>query len=163
MTEPVLHTYLTPVLLREALQSAGYRVEEGKDRDGGPTLRSATAGLGFEVRFANPLPTEAGAFADAAFQAAFQVQGELPLTLVNQWNVSRRFARLDLLQNLLLLDMDVTALGGITVAHLQAQAEIWDRLVNQLIAYLKDELPRIAPRAEPTPEQTEPAPEPDAA
>lgn len=157
MTTPVLHTSFTPTLLRDLLLAAGYRVEEVKGPAGTPALRSATAGLAFEVHFANPLPNEAGdatspGWADATFQAAFQVQGELPLSLVNHWNVSRRFARLNLLQNLLLLDMDIVALGGVSADNLRAQAEIWDRLVNQLIAYLRDELPKLAkaaPRAEP--------------
>lgn len=159
MTEPVLHTFLTPAMVREVLQTAGYRVEEVAASDGSPVLRSATAGLGFEVMFANPLPVQAGAgtssgWADATFQAAFQVQGELPLSLVNHWNVSRRFGRLNLLQDLLLLDMDILALGGVTSANLRAQAEIWDRLVSQLIAYLREELPKLAPRAEPAAQES---------
>jgi hypothetical protein len=165
MTEPMLHTALTPAVLRDVLQQAGYRVEEIRTADGSPCLRSATAGLGFEVRFANPVPGEDGAtplnaarFADASFQAAFQVHGELPLALVNHWNVSRRFARLNLLQNLLLLDMDILAIGGVTAGHLRAQTEIWDRLVSQLIVYLREELPKLAPRAEPAPQESaEPA------
>ena len=158
MTESVLRAALAPAAMRDVLQSAGYRVEDLKSRDGGPVLRSATGGLAFEVLFANPLPDQAGAFADATFQAAFQVQGELPLSLVNHWNVSRRFGRLNLVQNLLLLDMDVVALGGVSDGNLRAWCEIWDRLVNQLIAYLRDELPKIAPRAEPAvDESAEPA------
>lgn len=154
MTESTLQTHLSPAILRDVLQNAGYRVEETQGPRGEPSLRSATAGLTFDVHFANPLVGQAGVFADATFQAAFQVQGELPLALVNQWNVSRRFARLNLLQNLLLLNMDVIALGGVMPDHLRAQAEIWDHLVQQLIAYLREELPRLAkaaPVAEPLP------------
>lgn len=159
MTEAVIHSHLVAGVLREVLQSAGYRVEEGRDQGGAPVLRSATGGLGFEARFANPLPNQAGAtppdavrFADATLRTAFQVQGELPLSLVNQWNASRRFARLSLSRDLLLLEMDVVALGGVTADNLRAHAEIWDRLLNQLIAWLRAELPKLAkpaPVAEP--------------
>lgn len=144
MTERAIHPHLAVALLREVLQSAGYRAEEGKDGDNAPLLRSATGGLGFEVRFANPLPDQAGAFADAALRAAFHVQGDLPLSLVNRWNASRRFAHLSLSGDLLLLEMDVVALGGVTADNLRAHVEIWERLVNQLIAWLRAELPKLA-------------------
>ncbi|SEH32923.1 YbjN domain-containing protein [Magnetospirillum fulvum] len=167
MTETVIHLHLTPALLREALQGAGYRVEEAKDIDGAPLLRSATGGLAFTMMFFNPRPDQAddtppGAarFADATFQAVFQVEGDLPLPLVNQWNATRRFARLHLLPGLLMLNMDIIALGGVTSDHLRAQAGIWDQLVQHLIAFLREELPKLAkasPVVEPVPEQQAPS------
>lgn len=158
MTETVIHPHLTLALLREALQTSGYRVEEGQDQDGALILRSATGGMGFEARFANPLPGETGAWADAAFRVVFQVQGELPLMLLNQWNATRRFSRLALVNSHLLMEMDMVVLGGITADNLRAQIGIWDRLVNQLIAYLREELPRLAKPA-PVAEPAEPAEE----
>lgn len=193
-----LHRFLTPEIMRDVLQAAGYRVEEGKDPTGAPVLASATGGLGFELRFANPLtPARKGvpagdrlgapegaavaAFADASLRAAFRVQGELPLSLVNRWNVTHRFARLLLAEipaapdapgtpsvtgasnAWLALEMDVVALGGVLADNLRAQIEIWDRLVNQLIAWLREELPKLAkpaPVAEPAAPEAEPAPEP---
>lgn len=161
-----LHTFLTPDALRDALQSAGYRVTLAAGGEtagaGTPILTSATNGLPFEVRLFNPLPGQANAFADAAFRAAFRVQGELPLGLVNQWNVTHRFARLNLAGDTgaanawLLLDMDVIALGGVAPGNLRAQVEIWDRLIPELIAYLRAELPKLAKDA-PTAEPAEPA------
>lgn len=155
MTDTV-HTSFTPAMLCDVLQAAGYRVEVSTSPAGTPALRSATAGLAFEVLFANPLPTDdsgkSPGWADVTFQAAFQVQGELPLSLVNHWNVTRRFGRLNLLQNLLLLDMDVVAAGGVRAGNLRAHLEIWDQLVQRLIAYLRDELPKlakVAPQAQP--------------
>jgi hypothetical protein len=186
MTE--LHTFLTADMLRETLQAAGYRVTETQGPDKAPVLISATNGLPFEVRLLNPLPKEAGAgtpaggiFADAAFRAAFRVQGELPLALVNTWNVTHRFARLilagipDATDHLLILEMDLVVLGGAAPANLRAHVDIWDRLVTELVGWLRAELPRLAkaaPVAEPqaapvsgAPAGTElvPAPSPETA
>lgn len=144
---------LAPETLRQILLNAGYRAELAAAE--APVLLSATGGLGFEIRFANPMPDQLGAFADAVFQAVFRVQGELPLALVNTWNATRRFARLCLLKDALVLSMDVNVLGGVAVDHLHAQVEIWDRLVQQLVTDLREELPKLArpaPVAEPAAE-----------
>lgn len=162
-----LHRFLTAALLCDALRSAGYRVTETKGADGAPVLVSATSGMSFEVRLLNPLThgrkgTPAGAasedaipadaYADAAFRAAFRIQGELPLALVNHWNVTHRFARLHIAGEWLLMEMDVIVLGGVLADNLRAHLEIWDRLIPELIAYLREELPKLArpaPQAEP--------------
>jgi hypothetical protein len=146
MTDPVIHASLTADGLRDLLQSAGYRVERIEEPEAPPTLRSATAGMAFDLRPANPLPTPEGAeaaFADAVFQAAFRVEGALPLDLVNGWNGGRRFGRLSLRRDVLALEMDISVLGGVAPGHLRAQVEIWDHLVRQLITYLREELPRL--------------------
>lgn len=181
MTTP--HRYLTPAILTDVLQSAGYRVAETKGPDGMTILASATGGLGFEVRFFNPLtPARKGApagaddrtasgdelppdvirFADASLRTAFRVEGDLPLALVNAWNVTHRFARLNLAgapgapNAWLFLEMDVIALGGVLADNLRAQVEIWDRLVQELIAWLRQELPKLA-KAAPVAEPAGPA------
>ena len=156
MTE--LHTFLTVDVLRETLQAAGYRVTETQGPDKAPVLISATNGLPFGVRLFNLLPKGKGDFADAAFRAAFRVQGELPLALVNTWNVSHRFARLilvgapDVTDHWLILEMDLVVLGGAAPANLRAHVDIWDRLVTELVGWLRAELPKLAkaaPVAEP--------------
>jgi hypothetical protein len=130
--------------LRETFQQAGYRVEAVTDPVANITyLRSATGGLAFDIRPGNSLAGVDHGFADIAFVAVLQVQGELPLDLVNRWNVARRFARLQLSQPFLALCMDVTVVGGVTPGHLRAHIEIWDRLVQELIAYLRDELRKL--------------------
>jgi hypothetical protein len=132
---------LTLDSLREILQQAGYRVETVTDPVANiPYLRSATAGLAFDIRPGNRLAGDEQGFADLAFVAVLQVQGELPLDLVNRWNATRRFARLQLSQPFLVFCLDVSVAGGVAPNHLRAQIEIWDRLVQELIAYLRDEL-----------------------
>jgi hypothetical protein len=135
--------------LRDVLQQTGYRVEEVTDPVANlPYLRSATGGLAFDVRPGNRLADEG--FVDVAFTAVLQVQGELPLDLVNRWNATRRFARLQLSQPFLVFCLDVSVAGGVMPDHLRAQIEIWDRLVQELIAYLRDELRQISAKSDTT-------------
>lgn len=132
---------LTLTTLREAMQQVGYRVEETTDPIANVQyLRSATGGLSFDIRPGNRLADADGSFVDIAFAAVLQVQGDLPLDLVNRWNVTRRFARLQLSPPFLVFSLDVSVAGGVTPNFLRAQIEIWDRLVQDLIAYLRDEL-----------------------
>ena len=135
-------TQLSLDIVRDSLQQVGYRVETATDPVANiQYLRSATGGLPFDVRPGNALPGEKQGFADLAFVAVLQVQGgELALDMVNRWNVARRFARLQLSPPFLVLCLDVSVVGGVTPNHLRAQIEIWDRLVQDLIVYLRDEL-----------------------
>ncbi len=131
--------------LRDVLQQAGYRVETVTDPVANIAyLRSATAGLTFDIRPGNRVPGNSENFADAALIAVLQVQGELPLDLVNRWNATRRFARLQLSAPFLVLSLDVSVAGGVAPNHLRAQIEIWDQLVQQFINYLREELPKLA-------------------
>lgn len=136
---------LTLDALRDVLQQVGYRVEEVTDPVANLTyLRSATGGLAFDIRPGNRLADADGSFVDVAFAAVLQIQGELPLDLVNRWNATRRFARLQLSQQFLVFSLDVSVAGGVMPDHLRAQIEIWDRLAQELIAYLRDELRQLA-------------------
>jgi hypothetical protein len=150
--------------LCEIFQQAGYRVETVVDPIAvTPYLRSATSGLAFDIRPGNRLPGENQGFVDAAFTAVLQVQGELPLDVVNRWNATRRFARLQLSQTFLVLCMDVTLAGGVAPNHLRAHLEIWDRLVQEMIAYLREELRQLGTAksaAAPAPQGQAPAVEP---
>jgi len=58
-----------------------------------------------------------------------------------------RFGRLYLGGSLLVLDMDVLAAGGMPPAQLVAHVQVWDRLLQGLIAYLRDVLPKAAANA----------------
>ena len=128
--------------LREVMQQAGYRVETVSDPLANmPYLRSATAGLAFDVRPGNRL--DGGDIIDAVFSAVLQVQGALPLDPVNRWNATRRFGRLQLSHPFLVFSMDVSVAGGVMPDHLRAQIEIWDRLVQELIVHLREELARL--------------------
>lgn len=128
---------------RDILQQAGYRAERIAGPEDAPALRSATGGLPFDVRFNNRVAGETASFADITLLAGLRVEGDLPLSVPNDWNNIRRFARLRLLQGHLLLDMDISVLGGVTSAHLLLQLQVWDRLVQELIAHLRETLQRL--------------------
>lgn len=38
---------------------------------------------------------------------------------------------------------DVSVAGGVGQNHLRAQIEIWDHLIQQLVGYLREELPKL--------------------
>jgi hypothetical protein len=136
---------LTLDSLRDLFQLAGYRVETLTDPVANLSyLRSGTNGMAFDVRPGNRIAGEEQGFIDVALIAVLQVQGELPLELVNRWNASRRFARLQLSPPFLALSLDVSVAGGVTQNNLRAQIEIWDHLVQQLIGYLREELASLA-------------------
>jgi hypothetical protein len=138
---------LTLDSLCETLQQAGYRVEQVTDPVANVRrLRSSTGGLAFDVYPGNRLAGDDLAFADVSFVTVLQAPGELPLELVNAWNVNRRFARLQLSrmnQSFLVFCMDLSVGGGVTADHLRLQIETWDRLAQELIAYLRDELRKL--------------------
>lgn len=162
MSDALIST-LTLDHLRETLQLAGYRVETLTDPVvNSEYLRSATSGLAFDVRPGNRLADSDRSFVDAALVAVLQVQGELPLDLVNRWNASRRFARLQLSAPFLVLTHDVSVAGGVAPNHLRAQIEIWDHLVQQLIAYLRAELPKVNGGEQPPAADAERRVQPDA-
>lgn len=144
MTETII-SKLTLDTLKEVFQDAGYRVEELNDPiTNVPYLRSATGGMAFDIRPGNRLAADLNAFADAALVAILQVQGELPLDVVNRWNASRRFARLQFSSPFLVLTLDVSVAGGVTQSFLRANIEIWDRLLQDLIGYLRETLRDLA-------------------
>ncbi|CCE05254.1 conserved hypothetical protein [Bradyrhizobium sp. STM 3843] len=131
--------------LRDLFQLAGYRVESLTDPVANiPYLRSATNGLAFDIRPGNAAPGDEQSFVDVALIAVLQVQGELPLDVVNRWNASRRFARLQLSPPFLALSLDFSLAGGVTQTYVRAQIEIWDHLMQQLVSFLREELAVLA-------------------
>jgi Putative bacterial sensory transduction regulator len=140
MAAPDNLSFLTSQIMSGVLQEAGYRVESFIDPTGVSQLRSATNGLPFVVRFGNRLAGEEAGHADASFTTLLQVQGSLPPALLNQWNSLKRFGRLYSGENLLVLEMDFTVLGGVSRDYLRTQVKIWDSVVQELIRYLRTAL-----------------------
>jgi hypothetical protein len=135
---PIISTF-TPAQLQALLQQQGYRVEVISDEAGGEQLRSATGGLTFYVRFGNRAEAD-NTYVDATIYAGLRVQGELPFEVINRWNVNRRFCRLQRSGEVLVLEMDLSAVGGVSQRHLLAMTEIWDRLAQDLIRHLKESM-----------------------
>jgi hypothetical protein len=151
--------------LRDIFQLAGYRVETVTDPVANVAyLRSATNGLAFDIRPGNHVVGDEQNFVDVALMTVLQVQGELPLDVVNRWNATRRFARLQLSPPFLALSLDFSLAGGVTQNNLRAQIEIWDHLVQQLVSFLREELANLAKAKAPAaPNAISPAATPAAA
>lgn len=130
-----LITSVTVKSLTELLQAAGYRVNES-EQNGIVQLLSASQGIGFAVRFGNQA-VEEGSYVDFTYSCALRVQGLLPEGLTQVWNASRRFARLSLQGEFLLMEMDVVV-AGVGEVHLRSQLELWDRLLQEFIVYLRE-------------------------
>ncbi|MGF0238284.1 YbjN domain-containing protein [Rhodococcus sp. IEGM1300] len=134
MTQLISH--VSPLALTEVLQAAGYRVNE-TEQNGIVQLLSASQGIGYSVRFGNPA-LEHGHFVDFTFSCALRVQGELPAGIAELWNASRRFARLSVQGEFLVMEMDVVVAAGVSADHLRGNLELWDRLLQEFIVYLRE-------------------------
>jgi hypothetical protein len=127
--------------LRALLQDSGFRVEVVTDEGGGRLLRSATSGLPFFVRFGNRAAAdEAEAYVDFSFYSILRVEGEVPGSFADEWNATRRFARVHRSGDVLVVQMDVSVVGGVAREHIVRFTDIWDRLVNDLLRTLRDRL-----------------------
>ncbi|MCU0121826.1 YbjN domain-containing protein [Pseudomonas sp. B2M1-30] len=135
MTQLISH--VSAQSLTDVLQAAGYRVNQ-TEQNGIVQLLSASQGIGYAVRFGNPAVAEQGSYVDFTFSCALRVQGELPAGVAEQWNATRRFARLSLQGEFLVMEMDVVVAAGVSADHLRGNLELWDRLLQEFIVYLRD-------------------------
>lgn len=122
--------------LGEIFKAAGYRVTPA-EQNGIVQLMSASQGVGFAVRFGNP-GAQNGTYLDYTLSCALQVQGDLPPEIVAGWNRSKRFARLWVQAQFLVLEMDVVVAGGVTERHLRSLIELWDRLIQEFLLHLRN-------------------------
>ncbi len=136
MSEDTLIQSITPEQLGELLQRAGYRVNP-TEQGGVVQLLSASQGIGFAVRFGNPAVT-VGSFLDFTFSCALRIEGELPEGLAQMWNATRRFARLGVQGDFLVMEMDAIVAAGVSEDHLRGQLELWDRLLQEFVVYLRE-------------------------
>jgi hypothetical protein len=138
---------LTPERLIEILQSKGYRAELFQDASGDPHLRSSSTGVPFNVRFGNRAPPPVEGYYDFTFITLIKIDAEFPLERINAWNQNRRFARLHRSNDFLVLDMDVILAGGVGEDHLRGTVELWDRMLQELMNYLRGDAPGGAANA----------------
>ena len=135
MTDSSLILDVNAERLQELLQSAGYRVTVS-EQNGMVQLLSASQGVGFAARMGNPA-VEPGRYLDYTLSCALRVQGELPPGLAERWNVEKRFARLTLQGVFLVLELDVILAGGVSENYLRATVELWDRLLQEFLLFLR--------------------------
>ncbi|QVQ27005.1 YbjN domain-containing protein [Achromobacter deleyi] len=135
MTESSLILDVNAERLQELLQSLGYRVTLS-EQNGMVQLLSASQGVGFAARMGNPGQQD-GQYLDYTLSCALRVQGELPAGLAERWNVEKRFARLTVQGAFLVLELDVIVAGGVSETYLRATTELWDRLLQEFLLFLR--------------------------
>ncbi|KLU24886.1 bacterial sensory transduction regulator family protein [Caballeronia mineralivorans PML1(12)] len=130
--------------LGDIFKTAGYRVTAA-EQNGMVQLMSASQGVGFAIRFGNRSVVD-GQYLDYTLSCALQVQGELPAEIVSDWNRAKRFARLWVQAQFLVLEMDIVVGGGVTSRHLRSTIELWDRLIQEFLLHLRNR-PALAAEA----------------
>jgi hypothetical protein len=124
--------------LTEILQSMGFRAESFDDANGTPCLRSATSGVGFTIRMGNRALPPAAGFTDFSYIAVIKImEGQFPIDRLNEWNRQRRFSKLHSRDDFLVLDFDVLVAGGVSEAYLRQSVGLWDRLIQDLVLFLR--------------------------
>lgn len=129
--------YLSLDEAADALRASGFRAEAVRQPDGTTLIQSAAQGLGFVLIPGNPAPEASERFIDYSFSCLIQLQGPIGADVVARWNQQKRFARLFATRDRLVLSLDVFIGADHGARQLRAHAELWDRLLNEFIAYLR--------------------------
>jgi len=143
MAEAILMT-MSPEQIGDILKGLGYRAEHRTDNSGLPLIASATNGINFNVRLGNRANAPAEGFIDFTYLTIIKIDGDFPLEKINEWNRNRRFSRLHKVDDFIVLDMDVIVAGGITEQHFRATMELWERMLQELMAWLRGDVPANA-------------------
>lgn len=129
--------------LTDLLQRSGFRataVIEG----GRQLVQSAVQGLGFLIVPGNPAREPDGRWVDFSFNCLIRLEQRLSPALVEGWNEGKRFGRCFQRDGMLVLSHDVMLVGGVSDRYLLTQCELWDRLMHDFIAHLR-QTPASAP------------------
>lgn len=132
---PATITAVIPEALADAIRVAGCAVTT-VERDGVTHLHSASHGVGFQVLWGNQV--DEGGYADFTLSCPLRVTGgELPHAVLDAWHRSKRFARVAVHGELIVLEMDVTFYGGVTPAHLDAMLRLWVVMTGEFLLHLR--------------------------
>lgn len=120
----------------EALRATGFRASITA-QDGRAMIQSAVQGLGFVVTPGNRAPDDASRYIDWAFTCLIRFDGPLGHEQIVRWNQTKRFARLYIAGQTLVLAMDVFTGAGDGEQSLRGYCELWDRVVQEFISFLR--------------------------
>ena len=134
MTDSNLILDVSAERLQEVLQSAGYRVTVS-EQNGMVQLLSASQGVGFAARMGNPALPE-GQFLDYTLSCAARA-GRAAGRPGRALERGKRFARLTVQGAFLVLELDVIVAGGVSENYLLATTELWDRLLQEFLLFLR--------------------------
>lgn len=141
---PTIHPTISMEDLAALIRRRGFRAETLTDAGGGTVIRSASSGIAFHARPGNQAAA-AGTVLDFTFFCVLQADAPIPESFANAWNAGKRFARLYLRDQLAILEMDVLLAGGVSEGYLMACLEIWDRLMQDLVASARQALQPALP------------------
>ncbi|MEC9342586.1 MAG: YbjN domain-containing protein [Pseudomonadota bacterium] len=80
-----------PLTVVNAMQNLGYRAELSTDSQGDPLITSAASGYRFVVFFYGC--TDGAECQNLQFNASFDMEGQVDLKLINEWNAKFRFTK----------------------------------------------------------------------
>ncbi|WP_066266575.1 YbjN domain-containing protein [Hydrogenophaga palleronii] len=134
---------MTPDQVADAIKSSGCAVT-AIEQDGVVRLHSASQGIGFQVLWGNASAT--GEYLDLTLSCPLRVQGGvLPESVLADWHRSKRFARVALHGDFVVLEMDVLAAGGISPNHLAMMMQLWSQMMGQFFVHLRNFKPADTP------------------
>jgi hypothetical protein len=145
---------VSPVDMAGILRQAGHPAAIVESGDFS-RVQSSTRGIGFCVDFGGAADPERK-HGEFSFRCWLHIRGDLPPRTIEEWNQSKRYARLFRQEQNLAMAMDVLLSGGVSEAHLRAQCELWERLLRELIVHMRKRRHRLvnpgAPRGRRRPE-----------
>ncbi len=127
----------------DAIKAAGCAVTT-TEQDGTTWLHSASHGIGFQVLWGNAITP--GQYADLTLSCPLRVQGGvLPEGVLTEWHRTKRFARVALHGDFVVLEMDVMVAGGVSPAHLAVSLQLWTQMMGQFFLHLRNFKPESVP------------------
>jgi len=134
---PELVFTVTPDQLSDAIKAAGCSVT-ALEHNGIAHLHSASQGVGFQVLWGNAGPVS-GHFLDFTMSCPLRVQGGvLPPGLIADWHRNKRFARIVEHGEMISLEMDVIAVGGVSPTYLSTTVQLWTQMMGQFFLHLRN-------------------------
>ena len=122
-----------------AIKAAGCAVTT-TEQEGTTWLHSASHGIGFQVLWGNAIT--AGQYADFTLSCPLRVQGGvLPEGVLTEWHRTKRFARVALHGDFVVLEMDVMVAGGVSPSHLAVSLQLWTQMMGQFFLHLRNYKP----------------------
>lgn len=133
---PTLITQMSPDQVSDAIKAAGCAVT-AIEQDGRVFLHSASHGVGFQVLWGTSVAP--GQYADLTLSCPLRVQGgSLPADVLADWHRSKRFARVALHGEFVVLEMDLLVAGGVTPQHLAMSLQLWTQMMGQFFLHLRN-------------------------
>lgn len=141
-TTPVASEILnmvTPEQVSDAIKAAGCAVTS-TEQEGVTWLHSASHGIGFQVLWGGT--NVPGQYSDFTLSCPLRIQGgTLPANVLGEWHRTKRFARVAVHGDFVVLEMDVMVAGGISPSYLNVAIQVWTQMMGQFFVFLRNYKP----------------------